>query len=1124
MKQYREFHWIHLLLALGLASLGMSILSVGLQVHAAPGISFDNIVETSWLNLRRYAPTKADNLAPNPGFEIDEPGNPGKPEHWIAIQESNAEFLRSTDSHSGTYAVLINNAGTTAGSGMWKSDAVGVIANNTYTFSGWVKHSSRKNGYCALQIAFYDADGGLLGFNETKLTEMLPDWTLVTVNAIAPENAITASLQAYMSGKMAVLFDDVSLTSSSTPIPILRLKVNDEPDPVDASATLTYTLLVSNTGIANETGFTVTLSLNENLSYGSTAPPPSVVNGQQLIWSNPGMTLAPGAVHIITVTSQLLGGLAHGLELSSFATVTGRIASTNVIDEVVTTVRSEPHIELSKTAPAVMDAGENLTYTIRLTNTGNAIAEGVVFAEDYPDTCFQTTGLPVLWTVGDLAPGENFTAVVSAPVVSSCPNETILYNEVVADAEDYPGQVSAFAQTLVESTYNIPVWKLVLRAPEPDQVWPHEPSTYLFQLRNDGNMVLRNIGLTVSDRLGWPAEHFVISPESIGSLPKGEMQTISVTVTSPACTPSGLLNVLTLAASSTVTINATSELTLTVGVHQDGDLQDAEWVTLPPAGHFALARSITNTGNTTTTFWLRNRSVPSGLELAWTPNQTLTLGPCMSESRDLTLDYVGDFRGPLMTELYGEFEPDVFCDSIVDVLEVEAYFDAMLGAAVAPVPVLPGQTFTLSHWLTNTGNVTTAFVLAASDSLGWDLAVSPTLVSQLAPSQGHHVEVTGTFFGCIVSGTINPVVLTATPQGTASPVATATTPVAVGRWTGAQLSPGKDYIVAPTQVLTITHQLVNTGSATTSFRFSGAAPAGWGLVWNPDTILLDPCGGTATIYGGVMHPTVDKVSATLTTTVALADVPGIVVAQAMDQVQVKWRLIYLPLVLRMPPLPAAPVIEPINNLDIDGEYLIQWNAPAYAVSYILEQADNAAFTSATVIAQGAEMQHSVTIANAAAGAYYYRVRACNETPLCGPWSEAVSVEAWYEHEPNDKGLPNGPLTSGMTYYGRPDFYQGDRDDYYLVNAGAGQITVQLTGFTGKGGWLLMYYDQVHLPPAEASMPIRADGTAELSYNGAAGAYYVRVYTESGFNDVPYNLTVTFPQAQQHVLSKGLLFR
>lgn len=101
------------------------------------------------------------------------------------------------------------------------------------------------------------------------------------------------------------------------------------------------------------------------------------------------------------------------------------------------------------------------------------------------------------------------------------------------------------------------------------------------------------------------------------------------------------------------------------------------------------------------------------------------------------------------------------------------------------------------------------------------------------------------------------------------------------------------------------------------------------------------------------------------------------------------RRTYLPIVIKWsPPIPLPPVLDPIANADQDGNYTVSWQAAELATSYSLEEDDNAAFSSPTVVFSGAAT--SWVASGKPNGTYHYRVRGVN-TLGSGPYSNVQST-------------------------------------------------------------------------------------------------------------------------------------
>ena len=73
--------------------------------------------------------------------------------------------------------------------------------------------------------------------------------------------------------------------------------------------------------------------------------------------------------------------------------------------------------------------------------------------------------------------------------------------------------------------------------------------------------------------------------------------------------------------------------------------------------------------------------------------------------------------------------------------------------------------------------------------------------------------------------------------------------------------------------------------------------------------------------------------------------------------------------------PNAPVLDAIDNVDLNGEYTITWSHPIAADGFVLQEDDNASFSSPVTRYLGANTSYQVTGQDG--GSWYYRVRAYN---------------------------------------------------------------------------------------------------------------------------------------------------
>jgi len=187
-------------------------------------------------------------------------------------------------------------------------------------------------------------------------------------------------------------------------------------------------------------------------------------------------------------------------------------------------------------------------------------------------------------------------------------------------------------------------------------------------------------------------------------------------------------------------------------------------------------------------------------------------------------------------------------------------------------------------------------------------------------------------------------------------------------------------------------------------------------------------------------------------------------------------LINAPAALLAHAAPVAPALTPINNADGDGDYLVDWTDVPNATTYTLQEDDNPAFASPSVLYSGPASQYSVS--GQAAGVWYYRVRASNAQGN-SPWSDVRSTAV----------KPDPPVLDPITN-------PGNEDEYVL----------SWSASAGANGYVLQEDDTA----AFGSPTTRYMGTAlEYHVTGQPGGtwyYRARAYNDAGNSDWSTNVS------------------
>jgi len=213
---------------------------------------------------------------------------------------------------------------------------------------------------------------------------------------------------------------------------------------------------------------------------------------------------------------------------------------------------------------------------------------------------------------------------------------------------------------------------------------------------------------------------------------------------------------------------------------------------------------------------------------------------------------------------------------------------------------------------------------------------------------------------------------------------------------GVILDPDGTQEARPGEHLVYDHTLTNTGTTTDTFSVEVASTQGWpvGLLSEAYptetqvlTLELGPQISTALLVS-LTVPSDAGGMTEVTVVTATSQIDPAVYDTAVDTTHVQ-ATVYLPLVARRwPPIPDVPVLNPIYNSDGDGYYTVDWEPAYLAETYVLQEDDNAAFSSPTQRYDDSGTYWSAT--GKGPGTYYYRVKARNTWGDSG-WSVVRQV-------------------------------------------------------------------------------------------------------------------------------------
>lgn len=174
-------------------------------------------------------------------------------------------------------------------------------------------------------------------------------------------------------------------------------------------------------------------------------------------------TSGPNLATLVTPISVTLPAACDNQPLVQVRIITTNAAGDDEwvgVDDITVTgspLTPGPDLAVAKAGPAIAQAGALITYTVGATNTGTALAPGVVLTDVLPAGfayVADTSGLPpalgggaVAWSLGDLAPGAGRAFQVALAAAPSTGAYTNTATAAMAAADVWPGNDTAVAVT-----------------------------------------------------------------------------------------------------------------------------------------------------------------------------------------------------------------------------------------------------------------------------------------------------------------------------------------------------------------------------------------------------------------------------------------------------------------------------------------------------------------------------------------------------------------------------------------------------------------------------------------------------------------------------------------------------
>ncbi len=323
------------------------------------------------------------------------------------------------------------------------------------------------------------------------------------------------------------------------------------PNPVLAGQPLTYSAMVTNNGPNNATGVVLTDTLPTNTTFGTAVLSQGTFSDSGNSFTAILGNLAVGASASVVITATP-SGLAVGSLSNSVTTsaVQGDPSPANNTASVVTTVDAAANlIATVGSSPNPVLIGQQLTYTVNVTNLGPNTATGVVLTDLLPNSVTFVSAVPsqgsatqvgvqVTANLGSLVSGGSATVVIVVlPTQSSI--GSIIDSVSVSGNQGDPNTTNNVASVI--STVKPASDLSIAFAPPPAPVLAGQDLTYVLAITNHGPSTAS--GVVATDLL--PANVAIVSVGSsqgltavagstvsatLGTLPSGDTATFTIVV------------------------------------------------------------------------------------------------------------------------------------------------------------------------------------------------------------------------------------------------------------------------------------------------------------------------------------------------------------------------------------------------------------------------------------------------------------------------------------------------------------------------------------------------------------------------------------------------------------------
>ena len=365
----------------------------------------------------------------------------------------------------------------------------------------------------------------------------------VTANVTAKSGELVNTATAVHDGAATVSnYVSTEVTSGAKPKdePQLSLKKTSSVTQATVGSEIPFTLTLTNTGAGDAKGVALTDALPEGLEYveGSASPAPESAADNAVTWT---VDVPAGQSVTRTLKAKVAATVDAGAKLENAAEASNPAGGDPIVPSELPSIEvvdsssggDQPILGISKVASAdSVTSGDEIAYTVTVTNTGAADATGVEVSDALPaGLTYQSGGAydaatgSVTWTV-DVPANGSVDCTVTAKVDAKAGT---IANTAVAVLGDAQVESEAVSTTVIKDGGEAKAQLSIKKTTSVTEASVGAVIPYVITVTNTGNLAAE--GVTVTDTL--PAGLDYVSSEPAGAV-SADGRTVSWTVDVPA--------------------------------------------------------------------------------------------------------------------------------------------------------------------------------------------------------------------------------------------------------------------------------------------------------------------------------------------------------------------------------------------------------------------------------------------------------------------------------------------------------------------------------------------------------------------------------------------------------------